>query len=126
MTTRKEHRAPRHSLPAQQQLARAPDIASMSLADTLAALQVNPETGLSGGDADARQKEHGYNEVTERRSHPVRLFLGKFWGVSAWMLELIMVLSAILHNFADLALVGALLVINAALSSMQERRATNQ
>ena len=51
------------------------------------------------------------------------MFLGKFWGLSAWMLELIMVLSAVLGNYSDLAVVGALLVVNAMLSFMQEHRA---
>jgi hypothetical protein len=51
------------------------------------------------------------------------VFLGKFWGLSAWMLELIMVLSAVLGRYSDLAVVGALLVINAVLSFMQEHRA---
>lgn len=50
------------------------------------------------------------------------MFLGKFWGLSAWMLELIMVLSAVLGKFSDLAVVGALLVVNAVLSFMQEHR----
>ena len=39
------------------------------------------------------------------------------------MLELIMVLSAILRKYSDLAVVSALLVVNAVLSFMQERRA---
>ena len=39
------------------------------------------------------------------------------------MLELIMVLSAVLGHYSDLVVVGALLVINAVLSFMQERRA---
>jgi plasma-membrane proton-efflux P-type ATPase len=39
------------------------------------------------------------------------------------MLELIMALSAVLGNYADLAVVGALLVINAVLGFVQERRA---
>jgi plasma-membrane proton-efflux P-type ATPase len=39
------------------------------------------------------------------------------------MLELIMVLSAVLRKFSDLAVVGALLVVNALLSFMQEHRA---
>ena len=51
------------------------------------------------------------------------MFLGKFWGLSAWMLELIMVLSAVLGKFSDLAVVGALLAINAVMSFMQEHRA---
>ena len=102
---------------------KAPDIASVSVPDTLLALHVNPEIGLTRADVDARRKEHGYNEVVEQKGHPVFRFLGKFWGVSAWMLELIMILSAVLRKYSDLAVVGALLVVNAVLSFMQERRA---
>ena len=100
-----------------------PDTASASVPATLALLEVNPETGLTRVQVDTRRKEHGYNEVAEQKEHPIRLFLGKFWGVSAWMLELIMVLSAILGKYSDLAVVSALLIVNAVLSFMQERRA---
>ncbi|MFA5853362.1 MAG: HAD-IC family P-type ATPase, partial [Spirochaetales bacterium] len=103
--------------------AKAPDIATLSIPETLAALAVDPENGLSAADAEARRKESGYNEVTEKKEHPVWAFLRKFWGISAWMLELIMILSAVLGKYSDLAVVGALLVINAILSFMQEQRA---
>src|SRR5664280_2886846 len=103
--------------------AKPPDTATASVPDTLAALRVNPETGLTHADADVRRKEHGYNEVAEQKGHPVLKFLRKFWGISAWMLELIMVLSAVLGKYSDLVVVGALLVINAVLSFMQESRA---
>jgi len=100
-----------------------PDIASASVPDTLTALRVNPATGLAHEEVDVRRKEHGYNEVAEKKGHPVLMFLGKFWGLSAWMLELIMVLSAVLGKYSDLVVVGALLVVNAVLSFMQEHRA---
>jgi H+-transporting ATPase len=100
-----------------------PGIASASVADTLAALHVNPEKGLTHGEVDARRKEHGSNEVAEQKEHPVLKFLGKFWGLSAWMLELIMLLSLVLGHYSDLAIVGALLVVNAVLGFAQERRA---
>lgn len=103
--------------------AKAPDIAKASVSDTLAALHVNPDAGLGSAEVDTLRKEHGFNEVPVERGHPVRQFLGKFWGISAWMLELIMILSAVLGNYSDLAVVGALLVINAVLSFMQEHRA---
>ena len=102
---------------------KGPDIASASVPDTLSALHVDPKAGLTGVEALARLKKYGYNEVLERREHPALKFLGKFWGVSAWMLELIMVVSVILHKYSDFAVVGALLIINAVLSFMQERRA---
>jgi len=72
---------------------------------------------------DTRRKENGYNEVAEKKGHPVVKFLKKFWGISAWMLELIMVLSAVLGKYSDLVVVSALLVVNALLSFMQEKRA---
>jgi H+-transporting ATPase len=103
--------------------ANSPDIAAASVPDTLAALHVNPGTGLTHAEVDVRRKEHGYNEVAEKKGHPVLKFLGKFSGISAWMLELIMVLSAVLGNYSDLAVVGALLVVNAVLSFLQEHRA---
>ncbi len=100
-----------------------PDIASASLPDTLAALHVNPDTGLMYAEVDVRRKEHGYNEVAQTKERPVLKLLRKFWGISAWMLELIMILSAVLGKYSDLVVVSALLVINAVLSFMQERRA---
>lgn len=87
----------------------APDIASATVPQTLAALHVNPDAGLTHSEVDSQRKEHGYNEVTEKRGHPGLRFLRKFWGISAWMLELIMILSAVLGNYTDLAVVGALL-----------------
>ena len=94
-----------------------------SVPDTLTALRVNPEAGLSRDEARDRLREHGFNEVAEQRGHPLLKFLGKFWGVSAWMLELIMILSAALRKYSDLAVVSALLVVNAVLSFAQEHRA---
>jgi plasma-membrane proton-efflux P-type ATPase len=103
--------------------AKPPDIAFVSVSATLVALDVNSETGLTHAEVDSRRQTHGYNEIVEQKSHSVLMFLGKFWGVSAWMLELIMVLSAILGKYSDLLVVSALLVVNAVLGFMQERRA---
>src|SRR5579863_8939845 len=100
-----------------------PDIATVSISDTLAVLHADPESGLTHAEVDVRRKEYGYNEVKEKQSHPALKFLAKFWGISAWMLELIMVLSAVLGNYSDLAVVGALLLVNAVLGFMQEHRA---
>ena len=100
-----------------------PGLSSGSVPDTLAVLEVDPEIGLAPTEVEARRKEHGYNEVAVQKEHPVRQFLGKFWGLSAWMLELIMVLSAVLGNYSDLVVVSTLLVINAVVGFAQEHRA---
>ena len=102
--------------------ATALDFASASLLDTISALRVNPDVGLNHFEVDDRRKEHGYNEVAKKRNTRS----SNFWeirGISAWMLELIMVLSAVLGNYSDLAVVGALLVVNAVLSFTQEHPA---
>ena len=78
--------------------AKAPDIAFASIPDTLAALHVEPEAGLTYAEADSRRKQHGPNEVAVQKGHPVVAFLRKFWGPSAWMLELIMALSLFLGS----------------------------
>lgn len=78
-----------------------PDIASATVPETLAALRVNPETGLTRADVDDRLKKHGYNEVAEQKGHPVLKFLGKLWGLSAWMLELIMILSLVMRHYSE-------------------------
>src|SRR5579863_6194199 len=99
------------------------DLVSASIVDTLTTLRVNPDLGLTDAEVDDRRKEHGYNEVAELKGHPVLKFLQKFWGMSAWMLELIIALSAVLRKYSDLVVVSALLVINAVLGFLQERRA---
>src|ERR1035441_4376146 len=99
--------------------AKPPDIASASVPDALASVHVNADTGLTHAEADIRRKAHGYNEVARKKGRPILHFLRKFWGISAWMLELILVLSAVLGKYSDLVVVSALLVINAVLSFMQ-------
>jgi H+-transporting ATPase len=51
--------------------AKPPDIATASVPDTLAALHVNPGNGLTHVEVDVRRKEHGFNEVAEKKGHPV-------------------------------------------------------
>jgi len=90
---------------------------------TLVRLAVDPDTGLSETDVAARRAHHGFNEVAEPKRHPLLRFLSKFWGLSAWMLELIMLLSAVLGKYSDLAVVSGLLVVNATIGYLNERRA---
>jgi hypothetical protein len=40
----------------------ATEIASASVPDTLAALDVNAETGLTRADVDTRRKDHGFSK----------------------------------------------------------------
>ena len=83
-----------------------------------------PATGLTEAEARARLQRDGPNEVPERRVHPLARFVRKFWGLSAWMLELIAVLSLLLHRRADFWIAVSLLFVNAVVSFLQEQKAS--
>ena len=97
---------------------------SKSISETISNLESNIDTGLTKAQIKERINLHGYNEVLEKKSSPVLRFLRKFWGLSPWMLELIIILSAILKKYQDLVVVSVLLIVNAALSFFQENRAS--
>ena len=92
---------------------------------TLATLASSEAGGLSGVEAAARVRRDGPNDVPEPKQHRVIQLLRKFWGLSAWMLELIAALSWALQKWADLYVALGLLLVNAILSFVQEQRATS-
>ncbi len=94
-----------------------------TVAETFAAFSASA-AGLSGEEAQRRLAEQGPNAVEVARAHPLVALARKFWGLSAWMIELIVVVSLLLHKWADLYVALALLVINAMLGFLQEHRAT--
>ncbi len=96
----------------------------MEWAEVAKALHVDLATGLTQADLDAKRKEYGYNEIPAKKTYPLLRFIKKFWGLSAWMLELILVLSWILHKYTDIYVVSALLLVNAILSFAQEQKAS--
>ena len=100
------------------------DLGTLSTASAAAELKADLAAGLSSAEASSRLGLHGPNEVPEEASHPLTRFLGKFWGPSAWMIELVALVSGMLHRLADVALALGLLVGNAILSFAQERRAS--
>ncbi len=65
----------------------------------------------------------GPNAVPEPKAHPLIGLAHKFGGLSAWMIELIALVSFILHKWADLGIALALLIVNAILGALQEHRA---
>lgn len=79
--------------------------------------------GLSTEEASERLRRDGPNEIKEEPHHPWRLFLKKFWGLSAWMIEAMALLSLALGKYNDLWVSLFLLVTNALLSFFQEEHA---
>ena len=81
--------------------------------------------GLNQNDVENLRKEYGYNEVIVIKTHPILLFLKKFWGLTAWMLELIIILSWILDKHTDAYIVLGLLIFNTIIGFIQEHSAAN-
>jgi len=92
--------------------------------DVLKELSVDPARGLTEEEAKHRLEIYGFNEVPERKASPWLLFLRKFWGLTAWMLEAVIVLSLVLQKYLDAIIVGGLLLFNALMSFWQEHRAS--
>jgi H+-transporting ATPase len=104
---------------------RISDFQLMSSNDAIKLLQSDLNSGLKETDVKKRMKQYGYNEVPEKKTHPVLRFLAKFWGLSAWMLEVIIILSWFLHRVLDAYIVSALLISNGVISFIQEQHAEN-
>ncbi len=84
---------------------------------------INQIKGLSQSEAENAHNKYGYNEVLEKKANPLLLFFGKFWGLSAWMLEVIIILSLLLHRHSDAYIVLGLLFFNAIIGFLQEHNA---
>ncbi len=80
--------------------------------------------GLTSAEAQRRLAQYGPNEIPERRPHPVLTLLKKFWGPIPWMLETTIVIQILLDRRAEAAIVAALLTFNAAISFIEEGRAS--
>lgn len=85
--------------------------------------QTNLQIGLKQEEAQRRLTKYGYNEIPERKT-PFLLRIGKrFWGVVPWMLELTAILTWLLGKYPDTMIIVGLLVFNAAISLLRERKA---
>ena len=96
----------------------------MNVDEVLSSLSSDRNNGLKTVDAEAKLKQYGYNEVPEKKANPWVRFGRKFWGLTAWMLEVIIIISWKLGNYADLYIVAGLLVFNAILGFEEEQRAS--
>ncbi|MEO1766848.1 plasma-membrane proton-efflux P-type ATPase [Thiobacter aerophilum] len=79
--------------------------------------------GLSTQEADARRARYGPNAVAEAKVPLWRQLLAKFWAPVPWMLEAVILLQLLLGRHVEAAVIAALLVFNAGVAFLQERRA---
>lgn len=103
----------------------ADEIRKLSADELLVRLDVAPSSGLEPEEVQRRRALAGSNEVPEQKPNPVARFLRRYTGLTPYMLEAAVILSAILHKTVDACVIAALLTLNAILGSAQESRASN-
>ncbi|MGB8264511.1 MAG: plasma-membrane proton-efflux P-type ATPase [Dehalococcoidales bacterium] len=81
--------------------------------------------GLSKAEAQTRLEKYGYNELTEKKNSAILLFLSYFWGPIPIMIIIAAVLSAVLRHWPDLAVIVALLLLNAIVGFREVHQAGN-
>ncbi len=79
--------------------------------------------GLTSAAATEALRAHGANEIERARPHPVADFFRKLVGPVPWMLETALVLELVLEKWIESGIIAFLLLFNAVLSTLQERRA---
>ena len=81
------------------------------------------QAGLTEHQAEQLLLRFGPNEITEKQTRPL-VQLGKhFWGPIPWMIEAAIVLSAIIGDWANFAVITVLLLLNAGVGFWQEHKA---
>ena len=82
-------------------------------------------SGLTQAEAERRLTQYGYNELPEKKRHPLLEFLSHFWGPIPWMIEAAALLSALVQHWADLIIILVLLLANAIVGFWEEFQAGN-
>lgn len=101
------------------------EVENKTISDLVSQLSVTVENGLSDSEAGDRLKKYGYNELTEEKVNPFIKFLSYFWGPIPWMIEAAVILSAIVHHWADFGIILVLLLVNAVVGFWEEYQAGN-
>lgn len=94
------------------------------VSDVLSEFKVQINMGLSDEEVKLRQSTYGLNEVLEKKQSKTFLFLKNFWGLTAIMLELTIIISALLSKYMDAYLITGLMLFNALIGFSQENKAT--
>jgi H+-transporting ATPase len=103
----------------------APQSLPPPAADSPPAVPPTPPQGLSQADVQQRLTQFGPNELLERKVNPLLKFLSYFWGPIPWMIEAAIILSAVVGDWADFAIILVLLLGNGLIGFWEEHSASN-
>ncbi|KAI7820295.1 E1-E2 ATPase-domain-containing protein [Gamsiella multidivaricata] len=86
-------------------------------------LKTSPLTGLTTEQASQRLRTFGPNELVEVKENRLRKFLGYFVGPIAFLIELACIISAVIKDWFNFAIILGLLFLNAIIGYVEEARA---
>ncbi|MGO8921553.1 MAG: cation-transporting P-type ATPase [Xanthobacteraceae bacterium] len=90
-----------------------------------AAAAQTESAGLSEEEATRLLAKYGENALSEHHVTVLQRLAHFFWGPIPWMIEAAALLSGLLQHWADLAIILAMLFINAGVGFWQEFKADN-
>lgn len=97
---------------------------SLEVQDLYRALGTMPELGLDAQDAAGRLKEYGRNALQEKPARSVfSIFIGQMKEVLILILIAAAIISAILGEWADSAVILTIVILNAVIGVFQEHKA---
>src|SRR3990170_3975273 len=97
---------------------------SMETEQVLKELNTDPHHGLTEDEIKRRLEKYGYNELKkEEKISPFTLFLNQFKNILILILLIAIVLSALVGEVVDAAIIGVIVVFCAVLGFVQEYRA---
>jgi Ca2+-transporting ATPase len=97
---------------------------AMEVDQVLRELETDPQQGLTENTAKSRLEKYGYNELKkEERVSPFTLFINQFKNILIIILLIATVLSAVVGEIFDAALILVIVVFCAVLGFIQEYRA---
>jgi H+-transporting ATPase len=97
-------------------------VKTTDLADLAGKLE-SSESGLASASAAERLKLVGPNALDEHETPAILKFLSYFWGPIPWMIEVALVLSLIVGDYSDVAIIALLLLVNAGIGFWEEFKA---
>ena len=99
------------------------DAANSDLNDQ--AIDTDVSKGLTAAEAAVRLSRYGPNALDEKKTSRFERLKRYFWAPIPWMIEAAAILSAVLGDWADFAIILTMLLVNAGVDYWQESKAGN-